>query len=134
MHRILSALVLSTGFGLVAPPARADAPVGTAFTYQGQLKINGVAVNGVVDFEIRLYDAPSGDIQIGPTVTLNGMGLTDGLLTAQLDFGTNVFQGSQRWLQLSLRTPAGSGSYVTLAPRQPLTAAPYALYALNGTT
>jgi hypothetical protein len=30
------------------------------------------------------------------------------------------------WLQIALRCPTGSGSFTTLSPRQPLTAAPYA--------
>jgi hypothetical protein len=47
----------------------------------------------------------------------------------QLDFG-NVFTGNQLFLDISVR-PAGSGSYTPLAPRQELTPAPFARYALN---
>ena len=44
------------------------------------------------------------------------------------DFGGNAFNGADRFLQIAVRCPVGSGSYTTLTPRQPLTAAPYALY------
>lgn len=50
---------------------------------------------------------------------------------AQLDFGLNVFTGSTRWVEIAVRCPAGSGSYVTLTLRQPLTPAPYALYSAS---
>lgn len=47
----------------------------------------------------------------------------------ELDFTASPFlTGEARWLQAAVRCPAGSGSFVTLAPRQPLTAAPFALY------
>ena len=46
-----------------------------------------------------------------------------------MDFGGAAFAGEARWLELAVRCPAGSGSYVSLPDRQPLTAAPYALWA-----
>jgi len=47
----------------------------------------------------------------------------------QLDFGSSAFSGDSRWLEIAVRCPAGGGPYTSLDPRQPLTAAPYALYA-----
>src|SRR5262249_47309415 len=44
-------------------------------------------------------------------------------------FGGSAFTGSDRWLQIAVRCPVGSGNYITLSPRQPLTATPYALFA-----
>ena len=70
--------------------------------------------------------------QHGPTLTFDGVGanpapiaVAGGLLTVQLDFG-NRYPGAARHLEIALR-PHASGSYTTLTPRQPLTAAPYAL-------
>lgn len=50
-----------------------------------------------------------------------------------LNFGTGAFNGDQRWVQVEFRNPAGTGQYLTLAPRDKILAAPYALYALNST-
>src|SRR5205085_3757006 len=51
--------------------------------------------------------------------------VSNGLFTAALDFGSTAFWGAGRWLEIAVR-PAGNGSYTTLAPRQALTATPYA--------
>ena len=40
--------------------AFAATPLTTTFTYQGQLKLAGVPLNGATDFEFRLFDALSG--------------------------------------------------------------------------
>ena len=107
----------------VAPEA---APYSYAFTYQGQLKNAGGPVNGTCDFTFSLYDDPSAGTLLGtrsvPTVTL-----VNGLFTARLDFGAAAHTGGARWLAISLRCPAGSGTYAPLTPRQELTAAPAAL-------
>ena len=103
------------------------APVGTSFTYQGQLKQSGTAANGSYDFQFSLWDAASAGTQIGSTQTLSGVTVTDGLFTVQLDFGS-VFDGNSRWLQIAVR-PAGSGGYTTLSPRQAIAPSPYAINA-----
>ncbi|MGB3906287.1 MAG: hypothetical protein WBB22_15360, partial [Anaerolineae bacterium] len=54
----------------------------------------------------------------------------DGLFTVQLDFGP-AFDGSKLWLQIGVRPGDSAGPYTTLTERQELTAAPYALYALD---
>ena len=102
------------------------APLDTSFTYQGQLKHAGVAVNGPADFEFRLYNAASGGVLldvVGP-VTLE---LVNGLFSTQIDFGDGVFTGDARWLEV--RVTHSSGAATTLSPRQPITAVPYALVA-----
>ncbi|MEJ5312551.1 MAG: hypothetical protein WHX52_22520 [Anaerolineae bacterium] len=102
--------------------------VGTAFTYQGQLKSGGSPVNGTCDFEFSLWNSAGGDLQVGTTQTKSNVTVSNGLFTIpDLDFGNNAFTGDARWLQIAVRCPAGSGSYTTLSPRQALTAAPYAL-------
>jgi hypothetical protein len=112
--------------GILFQPPTAFAQ-GTAFTYQGQLQNNGGPANGLYDFQFSLSNAPGGGGQIGGTVTNLAVGVTNGLFTTTLDFG-NVFSGNPAWLAISVRTN-GSGAYVGLNPLQPLTPAPYAMFA-----
>ncbi|MCX7839433.1 MAG: hypothetical protein N2559_08275, partial [Anaerolineae bacterium] len=108
-------------------PRAPRAALGTAFTYQGQLKSGGNPVNGACDFQFSLWDAATSGTQIGTTQTATSVSVASGLFTLPLDFGTNAFNGEARWLEIGVRCPTGSGSYTTLTPRQPLTPAPYAL-------
>ncbi len=108
-----------------------QAAVGTDFTYQGRLTRDGHPVNGTCDFQFTLWDAATGGHRIGSPQTKAGVQVTNGLFNVQLDFGRNAFQGEARWLQVAVRCPAGSGSYTTLTPRQPVTSVPYAMYALS---
>jgi hypothetical protein len=106
---------------------------GTAFTYQGRLNTNGVAYTGAAEFQFTLWDAASG----GSAVATNNPAslvatVTDGLFTVTLDFGLNPFNGQPRFLDTEVRTVIGP--FTTLTPRQPITATPYALRALNLTT
>src|SRR2546423_1676689 len=104
-------------------------PAGNGFTYQGRLKFGGTPANGPYDFTFKLYDDPSAGSQVGSTITATVV-LTDGLLTTTLDFGAGAFNGDGRWLEIASR-PSGAGGYTTLSPRQPITPAPYALFALR---
>ena len=71
-------------------------------------------------------------LQVGVPAVQNNISVAEGVFTVELDFGPDLFAGSERWLEIAVRVPAGGGGgFTTLAPRQPLTAAPYALYALN---
>ena len=107
-------------------PDGVDAAVSATFTYQGQLRQGGAAVNGSCDMAFRLYDDPGGGNLIGSPITTT-QSINNGLFTVGLNFGSNAFQGAARWLNIRVRCPASSGSYTTLTPRQQITAAPYAL-------
>ncbi|WP_322820263.1 hypothetical protein [Chloroflexus sp.] len=102
------------------------APLGTAFTYQGQLQKNDSPFTGTCNFQFSLWDAVSGGSQIESTLTQTGVTVSNGLFTVTLDFGTGVFTGDARWLQIAVQCSGDSG-YTTLSPRQALIAAPYAL-------
>ncbi len=132
MNRARSAaLVLYVGL-VGGDRAGAGTPVGTAFTYQGQLKQGGVPVNGAFDVRFTLFDDPS---PVAGPLCHDGVQVVNGLFTAELDFGP-AFTGAGRELQVAVRadlTPgdcAGAG-YTVLAPRQPMTPVPYALHALD---
>ena len=105
----------------------------TEFTYQGQLKDSTGPVAGTFDFTFALYDAATGGAQIGTTQTKSGVTVTGGLFTVALDFGTSVFTGADRWLEISVKA-ASAGTYSPLAARQKLTATPYALYSISAGT
>lgn len=105
--------------------ASAQLSVGSAFTYQGLLKNAQGPVNGPVDIELRLFDAPTFGAQQGPAQHFPGVQVSQGQFTVVADFGTLPFTGSRRWIQAFVNgTP--------LSPRQEVTPAPYALFALNG--
>jgi hypothetical protein len=108
-----------------------DAPqavTGTAFTYQGRLIDGGSAANGAYDFQFAVFNALSGGTQVGSIVSVDDLTVTDGLFVATLDFG-NVFDGTALYLEVRVRSGASTGTYATLAPRQALTATPYASFA-----
>ncbi len=107
-----------------------QAPLGTSFTYQGRLTDGGAPANGTYDFTFALYDDPTGGTQVGGTVMKDDVSVNDGLFTVTLDFG-NVFNGTALYLEIGVRPGSDTGAYTTLTPRQPLTAAPYAGYALR---
>jgi hypothetical protein len=79
--------------------------------------------------QFSLWDAASGGSQLGGTLTVAPVGVTNGLFTVTLDFGTRVFTGPPRWLEIAVRT--NLLSFTTLSPRQPLAATPYAILAGN---
>jgi len=105
-------------------------PLGTAFTYQGQLKHGGNPINGTCDLQFGLWDALSGGAAVGSPLDKLAVSVANGLVSIpDLDFGSSAFTGDARWLEVAVRCPAGSGSYTTLTPRQALTAVAYAVYA-----
>lgn len=106
---------------------------GTAFTYQGRLNDGAGAANGTYDARFAIYDALTLGTQHGPMLTNSAMAVSNGLFTVTLDFGTGVFNGDARWLEIAARTN-GANDFIILSPRQSLTASPYALYAPSAGT
>jgi hypothetical protein len=111
------------------------AQTGTGFTYQGRLLDDNNAAEGLYDFVFKLFDAPSQGSSAGDPIVMEDVEVLDGYFTVRLDFG-DVFGGEGRWLETSVR--AGEledpDAYALLSPRQAVTAAPIALYALNSDT
>src|SRR5215475_8993957 len=104
---------------------------GTAFTYQGRLNDGASPANGTYDLTFTLFGTNSGGSALAGPLTNSPTGVTNGLFTVVLNFG-NQFPGADRWLEIAVRTNGpGSPGFTTLAPRQPLTAAPYAVTAGN---
>lgn len=106
-----------------------QAAVGTAFTYQGRLTDNGNPANGIYDFVFSLYNAEIGGVQLADNIFLNNIEVNDGYFTAQVDFGSNVFNGDSLYLQIGIRPGNSDGTYTELTPRRTISPAPYAIYA-----
>ena len=104
---------------------------GTAFTYQGHLAENESAATGLYDIRFGLYANAVGGAASGPLLTNMAVGVTNGLFLVNPDFG-NVFDGTAYWLEVGVRTNGSTGNFVTLTPRQALTAVPYAVRAASG--
>ena len=110
-----------------------SAPLGTTFTYQGELTDAGTPVAGNADFQFTLYDAELGGAVVGSMVQIDDVAIANGRFTSQLDFGA-AFDGDARWLEIRVRSPhdpTDTQPFVLLDPRQSLTAAPYALHAAD---
>jgi hypothetical protein len=125
MRRTLSAIFLAlsiiTAFAAV---------VDTSWTYQGQLRRSSAVYNGTCNFQFNLWNTPLGGNQQGSTLSINNVNVANGLFTVVLDFG-DLFNGDALWLATSVQCTGDSG-FTPLEPRQPLTAAPYALSLVPG--
>ncbi len=102
----------------------------TAFTYQGRLNDGASQATGLYDLRFAVFDAATAGTELGSTLTNATTPLSNGLFTVTLDFGTGIFTGPARWLEIAVRTN-GAGGFFTLSPRQALTPAPYAITAGN---
>lgn len=124
-------IIVALGAALICQRASfAFGPVSSAITYQGVLRQDGEPVTGVVDLEFRLFDAPTGSTPLWEELFPAHL-ISNGLVFIQLGAGAEpagfaeLFDGTQLYLEVTI-----DGS--TLSPREKLTAAPYALFALSG--
>jgi hypothetical protein len=99
----------------------------TAFTYQGRLNAGGQPASGLYDFRFILYSAEVGGNQVGGIVNIPSVTVINGLFATVLDFGPGAFDGTARWLDISVRTNNGAG-FTPLVPRQTLSPTPHAMF------
>jgi len=111
---------------LFAAGAAHAQPISGLFSYQGRITNAGTPVTGTVDVRFSLWDSSAGGAQVGSTIDKIGTSIQDGLYNTDLNFGVDAFDGTERWLQIEVRTPSGSGSYVNLG-RQQILCTPYAI-------
>jgi hypothetical protein len=119
---LILALALASA-GLV-PIAAHAAPQLPDFTYQGRLTQNGAPANGSFDLQFQLFDEAQGGNQVGATLLEPDFPVSDGLFTVALAF-PGAFTGNQMWLQVSVEGQP-------LLPRQAVSTAPVAQFALSG--
>jgi hypothetical protein len=113
--------------------AQAAFAQGSVFTYQGKLTNAGNPASGTYEMQFKLFD--TADVgtgaQQGDTVELPTVQVSAGIFTVPLDFTAAVFDGSPRYLEISVRPAGKADPYTVLAPRQPLTSTPYAVRSMN---
>ncbi|HEX3800756.1 MAG TPA: sialidase family protein [Verrucomicrobiae bacterium] len=103
---------------------------GTAFTYQGNLNLNGATTSGVYDFQFKLHPALGLTNQVANTITNTAVAVTNGLFTTVVDF-SYTFPISPLYLEIGVRPNGSTGAFTALAPYQLITSAPYAVQALT---
>jgi hypothetical protein len=126
--------VFLVGFLLVlSTPSNAQAPLGTGFTYQGEIQEGGDPVDGTVHLRFSLWNAATEGNQIGVDQLISDVSVAEGVFTVILnasgEFGPTAFNGESRWLQIEVCADPGCASLSVLSPRQPITGTPYALSA-----
>jgi len=122
-----SLVLVVVGIATLASTDAVVAAVGTAFTYQGQLKDNGTPFDGPARAVFSLWDSDRDGREVASAVSLE-LDIVNGLFDALLDFGVEPFSGEPRWLQISMDIGGGP---IILSPRQELTPTPYSMTALT---
>ncbi len=117
-------LVVAALGAVVALP---QTPLSSAITYQGRLESAGVPYPlPTADLEFLLYDAATGGTLIDSDIR-PGVLVVDGFFSTEILFNAaNAYNGDARWLEIWVNG-------TQLLPRQELTPAPFAIYALNAT-
>ncbi len=99
------------------------------FTYQGSLNDGGAPANGEYDIRFELYDAPVGGSMIGGIQAVENVQVTDGIFTAEIDFGPGAFDANPRYLRIGVRPGDSGGLFIFLDPRTPINPTPKAQHA-----
>src|SRR5882672_3459844 len=106
---------------------------GTTFTYQGRLNDGANAASGIYDLRFTIYDAVAASNVVAGPQTNSAVSVSNGLFTVALDFGA-VFNGAARWLEIGVRPGGSASDFTALAPRQPVSPTPYAMFATTAGT
>ena len=114
-------LVVGSALAVVFAAGSASA-MSLPFTYQGQLKFEGVPFDGEASFAFQLFDK---EVDGDPIANYeqSGASVVNGLFTVEVLFEVE-FDGRPLWLQIHVR--AGDQDWTTLEPRQAITPAPRA--------
>src|SRR5688500_11337128 len=94
------------------------------FTYQVGVSDGSNAANGSYDLKFTLFTAPNALTSIGPPIERSSVLVVNGAFTVTLDFPAANFDGSDRYIEIAIKS-AGGATYTDLSPRQKITSAPY---------
>ncbi len=125
---ILSALIFTIFiFGAITALAEPNAQAPTIISYQGFLTgSDGNPMDGTVNLQFELYTAETGGSALW-SETQNNVSVSNGYFSVMLGSVTPIsasdFNGSERWLQVTVDG--------TAMPRQQFASVPYALQAAN---
>ncbi|MGC9356858.1 MAG: hypothetical protein ACP5GX_03285, partial [Anaerolineae bacterium] len=125
---LLALLMSVTLRGAYAQGIGPQVQVDTLFTYQGELQDGGAPANGSYDFEFTIFNAETGGSAVVSPFNAEDVTVTDGKFAVDIDVYApdDVFEGSERWIEVGVRPGNSIGGYETLTPRQPIRATPYA--------
>jgi hypothetical protein len=130
-RRTLPAFLLFALCAVLAMTSSLGADQGTSLSYQGRLNISGAPANGTFDFEFALWDAATTGALLSGPISRNSLAVANGQFSTTLDFGGGAFNGSSRWIEIAVRASGSPDPTTILAPRQQVSALPYALHALD---
>lgn len=107
-HRIIQGLVLLTPVSTINLQSSTVLAQSTAFSYQGQLNRGGQPANGSYDVQFTLYATSMNGSPVAGLVTNLATTASNGFFTTTVDFGSGVFNGTQYWLDIAVRTNGAS--------------------------
>ncbi len=132
MNKIIVIVILVLSLGLNSIKV-SSAPVGSAFSYQGELIDNGVPANGLYDFFISAKEDATNPSPNLANLQFNDIQITNGLFTIPLvDLGDSSFTGDDLWLSVGIRqaeSVIGATSFTFMDTWQRVNAVPYAVQA-----
>jgi len=118
--RTAGTIAAFAAFAAIAAPPFTAASHAAPITYQGVLEDGGVNADGMYDMVFTLADQPVGGLAL-QTVNVDDVVVSDGLFEVEIDFDDDHFDGSDRWIAITVE-----GSI--LSPRQKIT---YSVYSVR---
>ena len=117
-------------FFVLFAPTPAEPPSSSSFTYQGQLRVDGLPHQGSADLQFSFFVEEAGGTPIAAPLIRSNVTMVHGMFQVTLDAGATIFADGVVWLEVAVRAPhdpTGSLPFAMLSPRQPMTAAPRSL-------
>ncbi|MBS0191514.1 MAG: tail fiber domain-containing protein [Phycisphaerales bacterium] len=103
---------------------------GSAFSYQGRLNNAGAPYSGTADMRFTIYDSETGGNPVTPTATQSNIAVIGGIFSVQIPVDASTFVSvPDRYLDVAVATPSGSGTFVPILPRTRIGQVPAAMVA-----